>query len=51
MKTKIVKSIVLGVLGASLITGGLSSCSTTEGFGRDLQKLGSGIEEEAQEHL
>ena len=29
----------------------MSSCSTTKGFGQDLQKLGSEIEEEANEHL
>jgi predicted small secreted protein len=28
----------------------LSSCSTSKGFGRDLQKLGSEIEQEANEH-
>jgi predicted small secreted protein len=52
MNTNTLKLIRLAVAGTSifsLLT--FSSCSTTKGFGQDLQKLGHEIQEEADEHL
>jgi predicted small secreted protein len=40
----ILATVALGSLGA-----GLSSCKTTQGFGRDLQHLGAKIEHKAAE--
>jgi predicted small secreted protein len=48
MKT-VIKLLVAGAAIAVAIT--MTSCSTTKGFGRDLQNLGSEIEDEANEHL
>lgn len=41
---------VLLLTGALLACGGLSSCSTTQGFGQDVQKVGNKIENEAARH-
>lgn len=45
-----IKSIrpILGMLALSVIGTLVTSCRTTEGFGRDLQKVGSKIENEAE---
>ena len=51
MKKKRFRLVVLAVLSAAAASVALTSCATTKGFGRDLQKLGSEIEEEANEHL
>jgi predicted small secreted protein len=37
------------ILGAGVAGMGLTSCSTTEGLGKDLQKLGEKIEDKSQE--
>ncbi|MFT5470096.1 MAG: putative small secreted protein [Verrucomicrobiales bacterium] len=50
MKAKSLKAIIAVLASIAVAMGTLTSCSTTEGFGRDLQKLGSEIEQEANEH-
>ncbi|MCB1100118.1 MAG: hypothetical protein R3F19_14290 [Verrucomicrobiales bacterium] len=51
MKTKRFKIAFVALALCTIAGGGLSSCSTTKGFGRDLQKLGTEIEQEANQHL
>lgn len=39
---------VAAMIALAIAAGILSSCRTTEGFGRDLQKVGNKIESEAE---
>ena len=41
------KAIIALLVGASFLLG---ACNTMEGAGRDVQKAGSKVEKEAQEH-
>lgn len=45
-RASLLRSITM-LTGSLLACGWLSSCRTTEGFGQDLQKVGSKIENEA----
>lgn len=36
-------------VGLLIAAGGLAGCETTEGFGRDVQSLGEGIEDTAED--
>lgn len=41
---------IFALIALSIAATILSSCRTTEGFGRDLQKVGNKIENEAEKH-
>ena len=42
------KKLALGIAAFVLIALSLSSCSTAEGFGKDMEKMGQGIQKVAQ---
>jgi predicted small secreted protein len=53
MKTRITfrKSVRFAIVAAGCAAlGGLSACNTTRGLGRDVQKVGSKIEQKADQH-
>ncbi len=43
-------NLVLLFIAALSVSGALSSCKTVQGFGRDVERLGSKIEEKADKH-
>lgn len=44
----LMKMLVLGFVAFVFVALGLSSCSTAEGFGKDIEKVGQGIQKVAR---
>lgn len=53
MKTpsmRILRKLLLVMISSVLVCGGFTSCRTAQGFGQDVKKVGSKIENEAAQH-